>query len=406
MAKRVVDRLTDKECQKAKNTELHDGQGLWLIARGNGKSWLVRYQVRGSEARRKIGLGPYPVVSLRAARERKLEIRRQCHDGIDPKIARTKKQARKTLSKTLDDFMATYVGDDAGRWERRLRNHMAPLMDRLVPDVSYDDLSARFQEVVATSPSTAKKVISQTNMLFDFAFGKGMIEVNPVDRAKLAVKTALANHKSEHHPMVAPADAADLYLRLSEAEDDICLLALRFLFLCPARSGNVRLAEWKDMDLEAGLWTVDASETKTGQKTGRDFQTPLSQEAVRVLRAVHRLTQVQQGLVFPGLRKGQPMVDATMSKRLKSFDFRDPKTKRPVVPHGFRATFKTWAQDHTDFDQGLVERALDHAVKGDVQKAYDRARMIERRRVVMEAWASFLTRDEALDAAGNVVAIR
>ena len=101
MPQLVSNALTDKQCQSARDVTLHDGQGLQLVCGERSKSWLMRYQFRGRAKRAKIGLGPYPVVTLQRAREEKLKILRLCHDRIDPKVARERERGHKTFSETL-----------------------------------------------------------------------------------------------------------------------------------------------------------------------------------------------------------------------------------------------------------------------------------------------------------------
>lgn len=397
MPKRVLNALTDKKCKNAKGETLHDGQGLFLVAEGGGKSWLMRYQVkfegsnRAKGPRRKIGLGPYPLVSLAEARTARDGVLKMCRSGIDPKEARARQQGKMTLGATLDDFLKGYKNSDAGRWEARARKHLAPLMDRMIEDITHTDLAVIFSNLATRVPDTAIKVIPQANQIFKHAFGKGQIEINPVERAKLAVETTLKGRTKQHHPMISPADAPKLYQQLVDADQDITLMALRFVLLCPARARNVRFANWQQIDFESATWTVSAADTKTGKQSGQDFVTPMAPQALALLQEVRDLVGLDQGLIFPGSRRGQELSDATIAKRLKSFGYTDPRDGRLTVPHGLRATFKTWSRDYTEFDEALVERALDHKVKGDVQKAYDRADMVERRRDLMCTWANFLT---------------
>ena len=323
MPKRIHNALTDRQCRNAKDARLHDGQGLYLVAEGNGKSWLLRYQVkfegsnRAKGPRRKIGLGPYPLVGLAEARQARDEILRRCRKEIDPKEARARLQGKMTLAETMDDFLTGYKNSDAGRWRARASKHLAPLMDRMIEDITHGDLAIVFSDLAARVPDTAIKVIPQANQIFNHAFGKGQIEVNPVHRAKLAVDTALKGREKQHHPMLAPADAPKLYQKLVQAGQDVTLMALRFLLLCPARSKNVRLATWSQIDFENATWTVSAAETKTGKQSGQDFVTPLAPQALALLQEVRDLVGLDEGLIFPGSRPGKERSDAIMAKRLK-----------------------------------------------------------------------------------------
>jgi integrase len=184
--------------------------------------------------------------------------------------------------------------------------------------------------------------------------------------------------------MVPVADLPDFYAAIvyaSHGRGEICALALRFITLTAARSGAVRLASWAEVD--GTLWRIPAERTKTGQPP----VVPLTEEAVAVLERARALTG-GEGLIFSGSRGGQPLSDMTLSKRMKAFGFKDAEG-REAVPHGLRAGFKTWSQDHTEVDPALAEPSGTR--RGDVQKAYDRAPMVEKRRRLMAQWVDYLT---------------
>lgn len=189
--------------------------------------------------------------------------------------------------------------------------------------------------------------------------------------------------------MVAVDDMPAFYSALVEAthgRGEACALALRLLTLTAVRSGEIRLATWDEID--GDMWRIPAERTKTGQP----HLVPLCQEAMSVLGAAKALGESDH-FVFPGSKPGRPLSDMTLSKRMKALGFKDADG-RDAVPHGLRASFKTWTQDRTEVDPALAERALGHAIRGDVQKAYDRAAMVEKRRLLMERWSRFLTGEQ------------
>ena len=148
-----------------------------------------------------------------------------------------------------------------------------------------------------------------------------------------------------------------------------------FLVLTAVRSGEVRLAMWDEMDLDAGVWTIPA----VRMKAKRDHRVPLSGWALAILHDVQRLSD-GTGLVFPNLR-GKPLSDITLSRLIKELGI-------AAVPHGFRSSFRDWAAERTSTPREVVEAALAHTVQNSTEAAYARSDLFERRRRLMDDWAS------------------
>jgi len=165
--------------------------------------------------------------------------------------------------------------------------------------------------------------------------------------------------------------------------------ALEFMAMTAARSGEVRGATWAEIDLEAGLWTVPAER----MKAGREHRVPLTAEAVALLRALPRLEG--SAFVFPAARGGA-LSDMALSACMRRINeareggYLDRRSGRPAVPHGLRSTFRDWTAERTDYPRDMAEIALAHVVGSDVERAYRRGDMIDRRRQMMAAWARFL----------------
>ena len=151
--------------------------------------------------------------------------------------------------------------------------------------------------------------------------------------------------------------------------------AFEFLVLTAARSGEVRLATWDEMDLDAGVWTVPA----VRMKAKRDHRVPLSGRALAILHDVQRLND-GTGLVFRSLR-GKPLSNMTLSKLIKELGL-------AAVPHGFRSSFRDWAAERTSTPREVVEAALAHTVQNPTEAAYARSDLFERRRRLMDDWSS------------------
>ena len=158
----------------------------------------------------------------------------------------------------------------------------------------------------------------------------------------------------------------------------ITKLAFAFLVLTAARSGELRLATWDEIDLEAEVWTISAER----MKAQREHRVPLSGRALDILREAQTLAD-GSGWVFPS-PTGKPLSNMTLSKLLKDLGI-------PAVPHGFRSSFRDWAQECTNAPRAVMEAALAHANPDKVEAAYARSDLFERRRVLMGQWAAYLS---------------
>ncbi len=160
-------------------------------------------------------------------------------------------------------------------------------------------------------------------------------------------------------------------------------LALEFLILTAARSGEVRKAVREEMDIGGAMWTVPAER----MKANREHSVPLSSRAVSVLEEAAELSE-GDGLVFPGTRPGRPLSENAHSKLLRELGF-------ATVTHGFRSSFRDWAAEQTNAPHAVMEAALAHTVRNKVEAAYARSDLFEKRRKLMEAWAEYLSIEEA-----------
>ena len=157
-------------------------------------------------------------------------------------------------------------------------------------------------------------------------------------------------------------------------------MAISFLALTAARSAEVRGARWSEIDLEARVWTVSGSRTKTGRK----HRVPLSGQAVEIVRRARTLSNGRT-LVFPGKRAGHPVSRTTIAKLFRGLDL-------PGTPHGLRSSFRSWAAE-TDVRREVAEQALGHVVRSQTEAAYQRSDLLEQRREVMQAWADLIRSD-------------
>jgi integrase len=410
-------RLTELGVKKAKPGRHSDGDGLHLVVSETGrKKWVLRYQVAG--VRKDKGLGAYPAVGLKDARERAIEARRLVARGVDPiEAARAAKKAAKPIP-TFQEI-AKLVIEDAQRksvnakvryqWERHLGpTYSGPLLDRPVHEITAMDVAAVLRPVWRAKPEVARKLYPAIRRVFDRArvilrdeHGIAMLE-NPArwdDLKAMGFETpkelSRGNHPSLPHGQM-PVFTAALRARKSTAA-----LALELLILTNVRTNAVLQAKWPEFDLDRALWDVPLLNLKDREHRKQSFQVPLAPRAVEIVREMEKARI--SVYVFPGQRKAQPlsnMAFLTLLKRINATPkgeppdpnarakWHDPASGRAITAHGFRATFKTWAEEVATFPHAVIEHAMGHKVGGKVERAYTRTTLLDMRRKLMDAWAA------------------
>jgi integrase len=194
----------------------------------------------------------------------------------------------------------------------------------------------------------------------------------------------------KHHPAL-PFNQTGAFIAALREQPGTAARALELLILTACRTGEVIGARWNEIDMDAGLWTIPAARTKTHQ----EHRIPLSVPAVDLLR---RLEAERRGeCVFPGMREGKPLSDMAMLVLLKRMERTD------ITPHGFRSSFRDWCAERTAFPREVCEMALGHAISNEVEAAYRRGDLFEKRRQLMSEWARYC--GEIGTARGEVVSI-
>jgi len=402
-------RLTDRAVKTAGVGRHGDGDGLHLIvAESARRKWVLRFQMNG--VRRDMGLGSYPVVSLSEARIAAADARKQIAQGLDPLVARA--ASRKT-AKPIPTFreIARTVIDEAKRkstnakvryqWERHLGEaYSGPLLDRPVHEITTLDVAAVLKPVWNEKPEVARKLYPAIRRVFEYArirlrddHGIAMPD-NPARWADLKAmgfepppQLSRGRHPSLPHDRL-PAFIADL-----RARDAIAARALEFLILTNVRTDAVLKVKWHELDLNQAIWLVPLVNLKDRKYRKESFRVPLTIRAVEIAREMEKIKL--SDYVFPGQAPGKPfsnMALLTLLKRMNSVANKkwvDPADQRPITAHGFRATFRTWAEEATGFPHAVIEEAMGHKVGGQVERAYRRTDVLEKRRELMTAWADF-----------------
>lgn len=393
----------------------HDGggSGLFLRVDPNGaRFWVQRVTFRGK--RHELGLGSPTVVTLAEARMAALENRRLIHSGADPLAEKRKAREVMTFALALEQCIgariATFRNEKhKAQWRSTLETYAVPVLGRLsVDEIGTDTVLRVLEPIWLEKHETASRLRGRIEAVLSWATVAGhRTGENPArwkgNLSELLPKAGKVKAPA-HQPALALADLPSWWQALSGREG-VAAEALRFLAMTAARSGEVRGMTWAEIDLRAGIWTVPAER----MKAGREHRVPLTAEVAALLERVPRWKETD--LVFPGQarRAGQisALSDMTLSAVMRRMQadaearanaagedvtragWRDPRSGRPVVPHGLRSSFRDWAAEK-GIDRDLAEICLAHAVGSDVERAYRRSDMLERRRAVLADWGRAL----------------
>lgn len=409
-------KLTDRAVKAAGPGRHGDGDGLFLEVSAKGaKSWLLRFQLAGK--RRDMGLGRYPEIGLADARRLAAEARALIARGIDPITQRESNRRRARSIPTFREIAAEVIAEAQKRtlnskvayqWERHLGPaYSGPLLDRPVNEITTVDVAAVLRPVWREKPEVARKLYPAIRRVFEAARIRlrdehGIVFANPAlwaDLKAMGFEQPQALTRGRHPSLPYPK-MPDFMVALREQCGAAARL-LEFAILTNVRSGSARAAAWDQFDLDAAVWRVPVPNLKDKKHRTEAFRVPLSPRAVDILAEMAKLRSGP--LVFPAPR-GKMFSDAAMGALIKrmnepSLVWLDPSDSRPVVPHGFRATFKTWADETEQFRDSVIEEAMGHQVGNKVERAYRRTDVLEQRRSLMKAWANHCE-----PKTGNVVA--
>lgn len=353
-----------------------DGQGLWLIKRDKqaGK-WMLRLLVNGK--RREMGLGRWPDVSIAEARGRAEAARKRLRDGVDPVFERQKAKSSTshlTLEAAITGCFEARKAElkrdgDAGRWLSPLKVHVIPKLGAYpVGEVDQHVLRSVLEPIWQEKPEAAVKALNRVGLALKHAAALGL----DVD-LQATMKTRALLGKQRHtvtHIASLPYQETPAFYQWLKTVPGVTALALRFLILTVARTSEVRLTTFSEINDD--VWRLSAARTKTG----REHRVPLTGEALAVVEAARELSTNE--FLFPAY-KGKPISDAAMATLMKRAGYE-------ARPHGFRATFRTWVEEQTTTPFEVKESALGHAVDAGVVAAYQRSDRLSARRTLMEAW--------------------
>ena len=362
-----------------------DGNGLYLEVDASGaRRWFLRTMVHGR--RRDVGIGPTPLIGLADARDTAARLRKAARDGFDPVEERDRhKRKSPTFEEAARHVFATHMlpatrsPRGMQQWLGRLEHHAFPLIGaRHVHTITQADLLGVLAPIWIDKPETARRVRQRIKVILDWARTAGHCSgVNPVE----GIEAGLPRQRDrvEHRAALPWREMPGLWPRIV-ATEGMGALALRFAILTAARSGEARMASWDEIDVETRVWTIPAAR----MKAEREHRVPLSDAAIEVLAEARADAGRTEALVFPSARASRPLSDMTLAAVLKRLSV-------PVTVHGFRSTFRDWAEEAATARHEVKEMALAHVVASKVEAAYRRGDLLDERRPLMEAWAGFVT---------------
>jgi integrase len=373
-----------------------DGGGLYLVVdplkpgdEGKpAKRWVFLFRwketgAKGAGRLREMGLGGLDAVDLAEARDLAESARKLVAKRIDPIKARHATREVPTFGAVADQLLADVSSQwrnakHRGQWKTSLETQAATLRPMKVDAITTDDVVKVLKPLWAKRPETASRLRGRIERVLAAAGARGFLSgSNPalwrghLDRLLPArQRLSRGHHKALSFAKVPAFMAA---LRKREA---VAALALEFLILTAARSGEVLGARWPEIDMGAKVWTVPAER----MKAAKEHRVPLSAAALRVLKNVKPLRNGDH--VFPGPREGKPLSIMAMAMLMRRMGV-------GATVHGFRSAFRDWAGEVTTFPREVAEAALAHGVGDKVEQAYRRGDALAKRSRLMAAWARF-----------------
>lgn len=405
-----------------------DGAGLYLqVSKAGSKSWIFKYTRNGKT--REMGLGSLLALPPDAARRLADEARTVIASGIDPLEKRKADTAAATLAansvRTFAECAADYIeahrpgwknAKHIDQWKNTIRDYVDPIIGKLsVADVTTEHVVRLLQKdsFWTTKNETANRVRNRIENILDWAKTLGYRTGENPARWRGHMENLLPApskvQKPEHHAAL-PVDDLPYFMSDLGKQNSVASQALRLALLTATRTVEIIQARWGEVDFDKKVWTIPADRMKAGQ----EHKVPLSNQALEILKASHVEGVPDEAYIFSA-RKSKPLSTAAMEAVLDRLGYTAPVqqgrqkvspmptltypngTPKPhITVHGTcRSTFRDWVADKTEYPRDLAEMALAHAIEDKTEAAYRRGSMLERRRLMMQAWANWLDRKPA-----------
>jgi len=393
MPRRII-QLSETKVRTAKpkktDYKLFDGGGLYLlVTQSGGKLWNFKYRFFGKE--KKISFGPYPAISLAGARAKKDEARKQIANGIDPMAVRkAMKQAATAEAETFEviarewhtKFKPTWTAVHADTIMARMERDLFPWIGlRPINEIKAPELLKVLRRVESRGAlETAHRIRTIAGQVFRYAVATGRTERD----CSGDLKGALPQPRENHHAAITdPKDVAPLLRALDGYEGHFvvkCALRLAPLFF--VRPGELRNAEWSEIDLDEAVWNIPAHKMKMKQP----HIVPLCSQAIEILSELKQFTGASKYIFPSGRSFTRPMSNNAILAALRRMGY----DKETMTGHGFRAMARTILDEVLQVRPDFIEHQLAHAVRDPNGRAYNRATHLAERREMMQLWADYL----------------
>lgn len=370
--------------------------GLTLIPSttrsGRGK-WVLRYTSPVTKKRSNKGLGAFPEVGIAEAGKRGTEMHALIKQGIDP--IEFEKQAnlyRNSIPSFKDATIQHHAelspgwknSKHAQQWLATLEQYAFPFIGSHTLDkVAPKDVANVLRPFWLEKPETASRVKQRMHSVFAWGWAHGFCQSNPVDVVEHLLPKQPELSARRTHMRSMPWQEIPLFKnQLEHSGTDISRYALEFLILTAVRSGEVRGMRWSEVNWADNTWVIPAER----MKAHREHRIPLCSHCIAILEQVKEL---HPELVFPSPVKQTTLSDMAMTEKVRGIFERYYPTKTTPTVHGFRSSFRDWCSEN-GYDRDLAERALAHTIKNQVEAAYHRTDLLEKRRTMMQEWANFV----------------
>lgn len=368
--------------------------GLALnVSKTGARSWILRATVGGK--RRDMGLGSFPEITLARAKDIAREKREMVRNGIDPITARRQAQAALKAEQasfmTFEEAARQYIAaHEAGwrnpkhamQWKRTLEKYAYPVIGTLhVRDASLDHILKILEPIWREKTETASRLRGRIESILDWARVRGSRTGDNPARWKGNLDALLpARNKVaavKHHAALDWHETPD-FIQALRQQEGLAPKVLEFCILTACRSGEVRGAQWGEIDLKRAVWTIPASR----MKAGKEHRVPLTTVAMNILNDLEPIKGCNY--IFPNSRE-KPLSDMALSQVLR-------RMNKKFTVHGFRSTFRDWAGESTAYPREVIEHALAHRLKDKAEAAYARGDLFTKRVGLMKAWSDFLSK--------------
>jgi integrase len=390
--------LTDVAIRNAKPNikafKLADGGGMFLLVTpAGGKLWRLKYRIEGRE--KLLALGAYPETSLSSARKRREEARGQIAQGKDPSRekqrdkVRSRIQATDTFTAISNEYCAKRRRDGEKGWSPATATRSEYLLSLLngsigrlaIAEIEPADVLAAVRKIEAKGNlESARRILQLASMVFRYAVATARLRSDPTRD----LRGALTAPTVTHYGAITDAKGVGQLLRAIDGYEGqgLTKLALQFAPHVFVRPGELRHAEWEEIDLDVGVWNIPAGK----MKMGKAHHVPLSKQAVAILKQLYSATG-PTGYAFPSIRtRTRPMSENTLNAALRRLGY----TSGEMTAHGFRAMASTLLNESGKWNPDAIERALAHADSDKVRAAYHRGTHWQERVEMAQWWSDYL----------------